>query len=430
MNPIAWPFVPDWTNGITERLSWLTAIQTSRSGAEQRQALRIAPRRQIELPTLLTGQERAYFDILLMRNGGSAWYAPIPHETIFVGEVQSTQTVFPMDTAYREIAVGMKLILRGDDAFHTEIVEVNSVASDSVTTSAVVSYYASATLTPAFLSIITDKVDVQSRTARVSTATARFDSIEGMVWPPVVRSLASVPTFTAPITGASSYPILTKPPNRASDIDFSFMRTLSVTDNSQANPQYTDKSNRAFTSQKYDWFLVGPQERQDFRDFLFRLQGKVKPVWVPTFNDDLGYAQGYPNPLGFGDIAPPPGREYFAQFRTDGTVLGFGVTAMTTGWRIPTEVFAASNVLRNSFMSLKRLDVDDIEFQHYADSAGLATVSAIFRDAPDIRVPAAYNGIGYSNQGYHQIAGVVPVTNGSTIWSTPITITGVAGGGT
>lgn len=432
MIPIAWPFAPDWSDGITERLSWLTAIQTSRTGAEQRQALRVSPRRQIDLPVLITGQERAYFDILLMRNGGSSWYAPLPHEEVFVGEVQSAQTVFPMDTAFREIAVGMKLILRGADAFHVEVVEVNSVASDSVTTTPTVSYYPFATLTPAFLAVIADKVEVASRTARVSTATVRLASVEGMTWPVQGRALATMPTFTAPVSGAPAYPILTMPPNRLEDIDFSFERMWSTVDNSQSNPLYIDKSLRAFTSQKYVWFLYGPQERRDFRDFLFRLQGKARPVWVPTFNDDLGFGQGYPNPLGFPEPVPPPGREYFAQFYTDGTVVGFGVSAMQTGWRIPNEVFDGANVLRNSFMSLKRFDVDDIEIVHQSDREGVATASVVFRDAPDLRQPLSFAAQGYVNSGYWPGASDTgtraAATNASTGLTDVLTITGIAGG--
>jgi hypothetical protein len=432
MNPIAWPFATDWSNGITERLSWLTAIQTSRSGAEQRQALRVAPRRQIDLPVLITGQERAYFDILLMRNGGIAWYVPLPPEQVAVGEVQSAQTVFPMDTAYREIAVGTKLILRGTDAFHVELLEVNSVAADHVTTTPAASYYASATLTPAFLAVIAEKVDVSSRTAQVSTATVRFVSTAGMTWPVQGRALATVPTFAAPRVGAPAYPILTKPPNRLSDLDFSFERIWSTIDNSQSNPLYIDKSQRAFTSQKYEWFLYGPQERRDFRDLLFRLQGRAKPLWVPTFNDDLGYAQGYPNPLGFSDVAPPPGREYFAQFLADGSVNGYGVTAMQTGWRIPTEQFSFGNVLRNSFMALKRLDVDDIEIVHQVDRDGVATVSAVFRDAPDLRQPASLATQGFPYSGYWPTAADSgtrdPAINVSTGLTDAITVTGIAGG--
>lgn len=430
--PIAWPFDPDWSAGILERLSWLTAIQTSRTGAEQRQALRIVPRRQIDLPLILTGRERAYFDVLMMRNGGAAWYAPIPHEEIAVGTVDAAQDTFTFDTSYREIAVGMKLLLRGVDALHTEMVEVNSVASDHIVTSAVNNYYPVATLTPTFKAVIAEKLDMQRRTAQVFTGTARFVSVEPMVWPTTARTLATLATFTP--LGGPSYPILTTPPNSVNDLDFSYERLFSTVDNSQSNPVYIDKAQRAFASQKYEWFLVGRQERQDFRDLLFALQGRCKPVWVPTFNDDLSYNQGYADPLGFGDAGPPPGREHYVQYLTDGTVHVYPVppAAMTAGDRIPNEVYASGSVRRSSFVSLKRLDVDEIEFTHHVNSDGVATVSALLRDAPDLRVPMSFTAQGFPYSGYWtaplDIGTRIPAVNISTGLTESLTITGPAGG--
>jgi hypothetical protein len=71
-------------------------------------------------------------------------------------------------------------------------------------------------------------------------------------------------------------------------------------------------------------------------------------------------------------------------FHTDGTVT-FATLPAFPGE--PPPVFSKGNVTRGSFMSLKRLDVDDIEIQHYTDLEGPATVSVIFRDAPDLRMP-------------------------------------------
>jgi hypothetical protein len=81
---------------ITERLSWLTAIQTSPTGAEQREALRLTPRRAIDIRCMLDAMERSYFDVLLAQNGGGKWWVPIPHEEVRVGEVFVTQDEFSL----------------------------------------------------------------------------------------------------------------------------------------------------------------------------------------------------------------------------------------------------------------------------------------------------------------------------------------------
>src|SRR5690606_19561232 len=45
---IAWSFAPDWTDGVTESLAWLTDVLTSETLVEQRRALRQAPRRSVQ----------------------------------------------------------------------------------------------------------------------------------------------------------------------------------------------------------------------------------------------------------------------------------------------------------------------------------------------------------------------------------------------
>jgi hypothetical protein len=423
--PIAWPFAPDWSNGVTERLSWLTAIQTSRSGAEQRQALRVAPRRQLDFPIVLTDQERSYFEVLMARNGGTAWNVPLPHEEISIGPVPTGTMAFTFDTSCREISVGTQMLLR-DDGLHTEIVEVTSVTPTGITTTPTTVERAAASITPTFLGLISDKPELSRRTGRVYTGTVRFLSMQAMAWPATARALAGFSTTF------QTYPVLTHEPNAINDLTYGFERMWAPIDNSQSLPRYVDKSLRQFTSQQYEWFLYGRQAQQDFRDRLFYLQGRCKPLWVPTFNDDIAPGTGYPNPLGF-ESTPPPGREYIARFNRDGTVVCLAATAYATGDRIPIAPFDGSSVLRNSFMALKRLDVDDIEILHHSDIDGVATVSAVFREAPNLRQPLGFTGVGFSQSGYWpnvlDSGTRDPATNPATGLTDVLTITGIAGGG-
>lgn len=423
---IAFPFRPDWTDGITERLSWLTAIQTSRSGAEQRQALRVAPRRQLDIPILLTDQERSYFEIIMARNGGVPWRVPLVQEEVQVGFTPSGTTTFEFDVAYREIAVGTKMLVRGMDGLHSEIVEVTSVASDHIDTTATVVGYSMATIAPTFLGVLAEKVEMARRTGRILTGTARFLAVEPMVWPVASRALVGFSTTY------QDYPVLTQEPNAVKDLTHTFERMWGTVDNSQSMPRHVDKAGRQFTSQQYEWFLHGRQEQQDFRDRLFYMQGRCKPFWMPTFNDDIAPGTGYPNPLGF-ESTPPPGRENSIRFNRDGTVVCLAASAYATGDRIPIAPLDSATILRISFMSLKRLDVDDIELLHHSNTDGVATVTAIFRDAPDLRVPLDFNGVGFSQSGYwpgvFDTGTRATAVNPSTGLTDVLTITGIAGGG-
>jgi hypothetical protein len=393
---LPFPFKPDWTTPITERLSWLTAIQTSRSGAEQRQRLRLTPRRTFDIPVQLVGQERSYFDILLAQNGGGNWNVPIPHEEIGVGAVFAGQSIFYINVALREISIGSKLLVRGN-CFQAEVVYVTAVGPDSIVTTPTVLAYQVATLTPTFEGVISEKVSVSRPTARIYTATVRFTSLQPNWWPITERALAPLPAFTV---AGKTFPILTQPPNAVNSLDYDYERMWSVVDNDVAVPVYIDKAARQFTSQKYEFFLVGPYERQTFRDLLYTLHGRQSPIWVPTYNDDMSITQGYPNPYGLPHTTIP-GREAFVTFNRDGRISSHATFAFDGQ---PGEQFSNATIAQNAFVTLKRLDVDDVEIQHYAGLDGPATVSVIFREAPDLRVPASYAAQPFPDALYHHAA--------------------------
>ena len=117
-----WTFSPNWGNGVLERLEWLTDVLASQSGAEQRRCLRMSPRREFEASFLLTGNERANFDISTFMAGGIEWYIPIWHEVVMLSTVlNSGSNTLPIDPANREFRIGDYVLLLGADAFTYEI---------------------------------------------------------------------------------------------------------------------------------------------------------------------------------------------------------------------------------------------------------------------------------------------------------------------
>lgn len=373
----AWPFRPDWSSPIVETLEWLTAIQVSRSGAEQRQTLRLSPRRRIDYPVQLYGQERAFFDVWLMKNGGRPWYLPLPHENVTLTYAAQEADVFlPFDTSYTEFAVGGKAVLQGRNVFTSEVVEVTSVASNGIGVSALTKNYQNGlTIGPAVLGQITDDVSMNRPTGAVYHGTVRFQSLE---------SLSRTPTADFPLTYLG-YPVLTTQPNASEELEYDYTRKLSVIDNKMSVPRYVDRAATAFGTQKHDFFLFGRQERSNFRDLLYRLRGQSQPVWVPTFNDDLSPGQGWPDPDDI--LTSIPGRTVALQFNRNGT---YEVLSSSSAGTVVTAPLYSNSVARTSFMTLKRLNIDAIEFSHYAMLDGVATVSLQFRDAPDLRVAGSY----------------------------------------
>lgn len=400
-----WPFAADWTNPILEGLEWLTAIQTSQTGAEQRQAIRVTPRRRIDMPFQLYGQERSYFDMLLAQFGGKQWHVPLPHEQVrFDGVFLAGTSNFVFDTSFREFRVGARAIVRGN-TFLTEVVTITGVTSTGITVSALVKdYLTGLTVTPAFVGMITDKVAATRPTARVLMGTVRFYAVEPTIWPPAARA-NDYATYSG--LAALGYPVLTQEPNAMNDLDYTYERMLQIVDTDTAIPTYSDTPNTMFASQKHEWFLYGRKEKSDFRDLMFFLRGRCGPLWVPTFNDDLAIGKGFPDPDDYVTTTVPD-RQYMIYFYRNGAYATFLNTRNAT---LPPEDFDSDTIQRISFMSLKRLDVDTIEFSHEIDVDGVTTVSAIFRDAPDIRVANLFSPDPFGESGYVTSSGTTPATN-------------------
>lgn len=78
--PVPWPVPPDWSNGVRERLSWLTDVIQAKNGRRQKRELRLAPRRIFDFEVIADEQLRRVLDALLMDHGGKYFMLPIWHD--------------------------------------------------------------------------------------------------------------------------------------------------------------------------------------------------------------------------------------------------------------------------------------------------------------------------------------------------------------
>jgi hypothetical protein len=85
----------------------------------------------------------------------------------------------------------------------------------------------------------------------------RFTSLDPTIWPVTAHPVNSLPIVPYPGASGATFPILTMPPNAVNSLDYDYERIWSVVDNATSIPVYTDKAARQFTSQKYEFFLVG-----------------------------------------------------------------------------------------------------------------------------------------------------------------------------
>jgi hypothetical protein len=130
--------LPNWANGINERLEWLTDVMPSEAEVEQRRALRRGPRRSIEASFLRSREKRAWLDNFLVGIGRRLFLVPLWFEQYKVPgglTIGQTTLTFPADSlAMREFRVDDLVLIIDKDHLNYEVLRVATVttASDEV----------------------------------------------------------------------------------------------------------------------------------------------------------------------------------------------------------------------------------------------------------------------------------------------------------
>lgn len=390
---IAWSFVPDWSDGIIERLTWATDILQSESLVEQRRALRAAPRREFEAQMMVEGRERQYLDLVLFDWGMRIWALPVwPEIQWLSADLAAGALSIPCATAGLEFHIGGLAMLIGANAFAVEVVEVVDVPSGALTLKRPTqkAWSAGSRLYPARSAQLTAAPTLTRRTDRLISADVTFRVID--------------PSDVMPVAPATLYrtrPVLEARPDEGQDLTASYVRLLEELDNGSAAPRVTDIAGRAMPVLSQRWIGAGRTERADYRALLYHLAGRQGAVWVPTHADDLMLIEpagatsealtvahvGYTR---FGKATP--GRRDIRIELTDGTFIHRRVTGSTEistdaeALAIDTALgraVAPADVLRISWMQLCRLDHDAVEINHMTDSEGVAESALVFRGVRD-----------------------------------------------
>lgn len=74
--------IPNWKEGLLERLEYKTNVLTSTSDAEQRRAMRLYPRRSFEASFLREKSVRSRLDTFISGNGHGEFLMPLWHESL------------------------------------------------------------------------------------------------------------------------------------------------------------------------------------------------------------------------------------------------------------------------------------------------------------------------------------------------------------
>lgn len=395
-NLARWTILPNWRQPVIERLSWLSAVLTSDSGAEQRFGLRWSPRRSFEPIFTVTGRVRALLDVSLAAAGAAEWYVPVWHDgNVLTAPLSLGAASITTDTAFREFKVGGYVMLWQDE-FTAEVHEVTSVGSGTVGIDPVTSreWPIGTRVFPCVRARIGDIPELSRKTGTVFEGGIRFDISTDNDWSDVAATI-DLPTYLG-------YRVLTQRPNRREDLSLRYERMIEDLDADVGLTLRRDVSGLAFPVQSHSWLRLGREEQAKLRALLYDLSGRVTPLWVPTFDDDLLLADDVDavdttlliRNAGFDAFGVPfAGREHIYIRLRDGThifrqitgVVASGDTEVVTLSAAVGQTFTRGAVHSVSFMSLCRQNADEVEFNHITDGGNATEVTVSFRHAPDLR---------------------------------------------
>lgn len=393
-----WPFLPNWREPITERLSWATVVLSSDSGSEQRFSSRLSPRREFEALFHPVNEARTFFDLFISTLGGQEMMIPLWHDrhkltsALSVGDGR-----IDCDTEYGEFMDGGMAMLIGDDPWSHKVVEIDTV-DDTGFTLVELSDFAwpnGAVIHPMRRSRIDLEPSMNLLTDSVGEMTLRF----------ILNQANDLPDLGAwdGVT-LDGLPVLTISSNFSQPVEFSFARIMETEDNGTGLAFIRDIAERAFRSKSHTWLLHGRQENWEFRQFLYRMAGRRSPIWIPSGATDMRVAVQADAPANSVQVrkvglsyvgGPQPGRDRFLAFTEDGyqarRITGLGVPTLAGYERLNLSANLTYDLpvgTALSFLELMRADGDDIELLHHGDTEGATECAINFRGFNDGRDPS------------------------------------------
>lgn len=399
-----WPFEPNWATNVTETLEWLTDVMASPTGSEQRRSLRLFPRASYEFAIAAQGDERTLLDNLLVSYGSADWHFPVWFDAHFLSAgIAVGASTIPCATAQLgQFVVGGVAVLIGDDVYTNELVEIESIGGSALTLSDPVegAWPIGTRLHPVVKGRLTDQPTITKRNDQLAVSQIKFRRVDITADPG--GDIGS--DFDESYDGFFVMPFA---PDETKDLTSDYERILETLDNQTSIPRQVDIPGRAFTVQQYSWVLEGREQHSDFRQMLLTLRGRATSIWLPTFMSDFTLLE----PIASGDTSivttrsgfvqtggPRPDREhimietvggvrYYRQI-TDAASDSDGNEILALNAALGANV-AINAVLRISFMTLVRLNQDNIQIEHNTDIEGVSVVQAAFRSAPDTRTSSS-----------------------------------------
>jgi hypothetical protein len=385
-----WAMRPNWRGGMSETLEWMTTVAESPMAFEQRMGLRLSPRQRLECSYMLTGPTRTYLDLLTIATAGSPIYVPLWHDVCHLTVAASSgATTIYLDTSYTELQTCRYAILVNLDPFTYELVEIAGYGPDhlDLATPITGSWLIGTRVLPAKKCKLESQPQFARRADRTAEVRVRFQSLEPNRSNAVSR------------LGVYHNNYVLEEDTDEQDLSVRYDRKWFSLDNDIGTPIQYDVT--GFTHQDFAWFAKGRAAHWQLRGLFYTLMGRLMPLWLSSGMIDFELV----TPMFAVDTTMLVKRVGYTDMGGPFKHRDHIVIQLRDGVRLYREIIAAANVgdlgeheqlaidvslgrdvglrdvRRISFLTISRLDQDQIEFLHPVDTQGVTTVNAVFRTA-------------------------------------------------
>lgn len=280
------PFVTSWDTNPIETFEYKTNIVETEQWEEHRYRLRAYPRRSFQLGIAAAGRGDSELRVSLMGSQGSEYALPV-----WMYETELLQQVLPGDnrvyvgTADSDFVVGEGImILESSERF--EVVEVVAVGDGYVDVDPDNGpsqlWYAGTKAYPVRNTRFSDTISLTSPAGNVSKATVNLDSLI----PERAFSAHAFPLY-------KGHPVMTWMPNWVSGGKVSYKRKVELVDNGIYPATQHQLSTRYGEEQDFEWLLRNRTEVLQFRNLMNYMAGRHKPIWIPSWHNDMPIARTY-----------------------------------------------------------------------------------------------------------------------------------------
>lgn len=391
--------LPNWEDGITERLSYLTDILVSETAVEQPRLLRMNARRTIEAQFLREKTARARLDNFLTGIGTKMFWVPLWHEQFRPTDgVASSDayTQFPATTlALREFVVGDRVLVNAGDPSAWEILTIESADYDLDRV-----YWAEppaqdwpsgSRIIPLRRARMVDQAQLSAPVDRVGRVGLRFDLVD--------------PEYRFGASWGAEVPVWPFKINRGEDITFAYSRNFFTLDNDVGPVDIVEPGDVPLIAMRSSMLIRGRSSVVAFRRFIDMAAGRAGRFYMPTLMSDLepvgssisgvtvdcrlcGFTE-YSNTVKaarsviavlFNNGTPPI-------YRNIENVARVGnVERVTLDEALPS--IQTSTIERLQFMVPSRFDQDTFELDHVVDSSAAIRTAVVTRSTDNQNLAA------------------------------------------